>query len=47
MLRYGFDFEDHEWLKKCISNISEQKIEFNENIATLTPEQYKLIERYL
>lgn len=47
MLRYGFDFEDHEWLKKCISNISEQKIEFNENIKTLEPEQYKLIERYL
>lgn len=47
LLRYGFDFEDHEWLKKCISNISEQKIEFNENIATLEPEQYKLIKRFL
>lgn len=47
LLRYGFDFEDYDWLKPCINSISEEKIDFNEKINLLTEEQLKQIERYL
>ena len=46
MLRYGFDFEDFEWLSPVIKDISEEEILF-ENIQSLTDEQIKKIERYL
>lgn len=47
LLRYGFDFEDFDWLMPCINSISEDGIEFNDHIKTLTEEQYKQIERYI
>ena len=46
LLRYGFDFEDHDWIKPCISSISEDGIIFNENIHKLKKELYKQVERY-
>ena len=48
LLRYGFDFEDHTWLTPCISQISEEGIDFNEQqVQNLTESHYKMIERYL
>ncbi len=47
LLRYGFDFEDFDWLTPCINSISEDGIEFNDNIKVLTDEQYRQIERYI
>ena len=47
LLRYGFDFEDYNWIMPCIDSISEEEIVFNENIKSLNEEQFKQIERYL
>lgn len=47
MLRYGFSFEDIEWIKPCIQEINQEQIVFNNNINTLSKEQIKIIERYL
>ncbi len=47
LTRYGFDFEDSDWLISCIDDISEDGIDFNQGIYSLSKEQYELIERYL
>lgn len=47
LLKYGFSFEDIEWILKCIDKIDEQEIVFNSNISTLSEFQLSLIERYL
>ena len=47
LTRYGFDFEDSDWLISCIDDISEDSIDFNQGIYSLSKEQYELIERYL
>lgn len=47
LLRYGFDFEEHSWLTPCINQISEDGIDFNEQIHALDENHYKLIERYI
>lgn len=47
LLRYGFDFEDHTWLKQCIDEINEDGIKFNSNVKNLSEEQFSLIERYI
>ena len=47
LLRYGFNFEDIEWLKDYIININEDEIIFNEKISELSPEKYKTIKRYI
>ena len=47
LLKYGFSFEDIEWIIKCINKIDEQEIVFNENIETLNEFQLSLIERFL
>lgn len=46
MLRYGFNFEDIEWLKPCVDSIDSSEIKFNSNIDNLNEEQYKMIEQY-
>jgi hypothetical protein len=46
MLRYGFDFEDFEWLSPIIKSISEEEILFAD-FAALSEEQLQKIERYL
>ena len=35
MLRYGFSFEEIEWLSECVEAIDEREIVFNENINNL------------
>ncbi len=47
LLRYGFSMDDFTWLKKCVSEINEEGITFNEYIITLTGSQYDSIARYV
>lgn len=47
LLKYGFTFEDIEWLKKCIDKIDETEIIFNKNIEDLNQFQRELIERFI
>lgn len=47
MLRYGFDFEDIEWLKPCIRKIDENEIIFNSNVKSLDEEKRKIVEKYI
>ncbi|MDE6242090.1 MAG: DEAD/DEAH box helicase [Anaeroplasmataceae bacterium] len=46
MLRYGFDFEDIEWLKPCITSIDEKEIIFSDKVDLLSKEQLMRIDRY-
>ena len=46
LLRYGFDFEDIEWLRPCIQSIDKTEIVFNDNVDSLTDEQLLRIDRY-
>ena len=47
--KYGFEFEDIEWLKPCIETISEQEIVFNNliNKEIEDEEKYEVVKRYL
>ena len=47
MLRYGFSFEDIEWLKPCIDNIDQQEIKFNRLIESLNEDQKESISRFV
>lgn len=47
MIRYGFDFDDFEWLAPCISGISESGIEFNKSVEQLSPERIDRLLPYL
>lgn len=47
MLRYGFDFDDFEWLKPCVEAISERCIEFNSCVEQLSAEQQDKLAPYL
>lgn len=46
LLRYGFDFEEIEWVGPCIQNIDRTEITFNDKINSLTDEQLMRIDRY-
>ncbi len=46
MLRYGFDFEDFEWLSPLIKTINEEEILFAD-INGISDEQARKIEKYL
>jgi superfamily II DNA/RNA helicase len=46
LLRYGFSFEDIEWVKPVVQSINEQRIEFK-NISDLDEEQLSTISKYL
>lgn len=47
LLRYGFDFEELEWLTSCVSFIDENEIIFNEeSIEQLKTYQKDIIFRY-
>lgn len=49
LLKYGFTFDEIEWIMPYISSINEQEIVFKENINEILDDEYKreLIERYL
>ena len=46
MLRYGFDFEDIEWIKPCVANIDKTEIVFNDKVDSLSEEQLMRIDRF-
>jgi len=47
LLRYGFDFEDIEWVKGYIESISEIGIQFKSSINELDEESMAVIERFV
>ena len=47
MLRYGFSFEEIEWLKPCIENIDQTEIKFNDKIEALSDAQKSSISKYI
>ncbi|ELM3616113.1 hypothetical protein RYR54_001749 [Aeromonas sobria] len=47
LLRYGFNFEDMEWLVEVVDSVDENKIIFNRKTNTLNNDQYDLISRYI
>lgn len=47
MLRYGFNFEDIEWLKQYVRDINEEEILFNDSIGELDTDKMAIIERYV
>lgn len=46
MLRYGFDFEDIEWIKPCVASIDKTEIVFNDKVDSLSEEQLMRIDRF-
>jgi ATP-dependent RNA helicase DOB1 len=46
LLRYGFSFEDIEWIKPLIHGISEKRIEFKD-VSNLSAEQMDIVRRYI
>lgn len=47
LLRYGFSFEDLNWLHDIVEKVDSGQIYFKDNIFELNSEKYSLIERYL
>ena len=47
LLKYGFSFEDIEWLKKCVKRIDASKIIFNSRVKKLSKLKLETIQRYL
>ena len=47
LLRYGFSFEDIEWLKEYVDTIDENKIVFKKSISSLDTYKMNIIERYI
>ena len=47
MLRYGFTFEDIEWLEPYIVNISQEEVIFNREINKLPFEKMDIIKRFV
>ena len=47
LMRYGFEFEDIDWLKDYVQHIDENEIIFKSQISDLTGPQIKTIERYI
>ncbi len=47
LLRYGFDFEEIEWLKPHIEQVNTEEIVFANSIKKLSDEKMKVIQRYI
>ncbi|MFK0665917.1 DEAD/DEAH box helicase [Aeromonas salmonicida] len=47
LLRYGFNFEDMEWLVEVVDSVDENEIVFNKKTRRLSNDQYDQISRYL
>lgn len=47
MLRYGFSFEDIEWLKSYVKRINQEEIVFSKKVSELPIEKMNLIKRFL
>jgi hypothetical protein len=47
LLRYGFGFEDIEWIRKYVVSIDESQIVFSPSIQEVNLKQHKVIERFI
>jgi len=47
LLRYGFSFDDIEWIKDCVEHIDEKKISFGPSLTNLSAERKSILYRYL
>ena len=47
MLRYGFSFEDIEWLEPYIKTINQEEIIFDREIDKLSIEKMNVIKRFI
>lgn len=49
LLKYGFTFDEIEWILPFVENINEQEIIFKESIVDILNDEYKkeIIERYI
>lgn len=47
MLRYGFAFEDMEWLKPYILTIDQEEIVFSTQVSSLPSDKKAIIERFM
>ncbi len=47
LLRYGFSFEDIEWLIEYVDNVNEDKIIFSDNIKNLDEDRLNVINRFI
>lgn len=47
LLKYGFEFEDIEWLLEFIININENEIIFNGEIYGLEEDKFNVIQRFI
>lgn len=47
LLRYGFEFEDFDWLLPIVDEIDETGISFNSGVSNISDENYCKIERYI
>lgn len=47
MLRYGLSFEEIEWAKDYIQDISTAEITFTPNVKVLSPDKLKVLDRFI
>lgn len=47
MLRYGFAFEDMEWLKPYVLTIGQEEIVFSTQVSSLPSDKKAIIERFM
>lgn len=47
LLKYGFSFEDIEWLRGYVQHVDEYKIVFNDQISKISEKNYSRVERFL
>ncbi len=47
LLRYGFGFEDIEWLVEHIDSVDENEITFKATVKALSPDMFEVISRYI
>ncbi len=47
LVRYGFSFDDIDWLKEVIDDIDEDEIVFNKGINDLSDDKLEIIERFV
>lgn len=47
LLKYGFGFEDVEWIKDYVEEISDQEIKFTTEISEISEEQFSIITRFI
>ncbi len=47
MLRYGFSFEDIEWLEPYIISISKEEVKFSQEVYKLSADKKEIIKRFI